>query len=325
MQSIRELIKHSWISFFLKRNFPVLFRICGHLYRTFVRINPFISLSYIYLYDGYLFNLKELRKTKIVLNLVIIGAPKSGTSSLHNYLNIHPDIFMSTPMKEPGFFIDTGYTKKGFKKRRMKVEFKNKLLKNDMLQGYCGQQIFGESPTYYTWCYNSSIYKIPENIKWINPKMKFIYMLRNPLERIQSNYLHRKKYDFNILDLNKYISNTNALLLTSLYSQQLNRFLIHFSKKQFKILIFEEFIENPQKSLNEIFEFLSVSIFDKYNKFEIYNKSNRISFTDNELLFTGENYNRLMSLISKDLDTLESTLGRSLKIWDLSKEKWCKT
>ncbi len=316
MQSIRELIKHSWISFFLKRNFPVLFRICGHLYRTFVRINPFISLSYIYLYDGYLFNLTELRKNKIVPNLIIIGAHKSGTTSLHNYLNMHPDIFMSTPIKEPGFFIDIKYIEKSFSK--------NALLKNDMLQGYSGQQIFGESTDYYTSRYNSCIYKIPENIKRINPQMKFIYILRNPLERILSSYLHRKRYDLNIPDLNKYISNTNTPLLTSLYGQQLNRFLIHFSKKQFKILIFEEFIENPQKSLNEIFEFLSVSIFDKYNEFEIYNKSNRSSFTDNELLFTGENYNRLMFLISKDLKTLESTLGRSLTIWDLSKEKWCK-
>jgi hypothetical protein len=272
-----------------------------------------------------LFNLTELGKNKIVPNLIVIGAHKSGTTSIHNYLNMHPDIFMSTPIKAPGFFIDIKYIKKGFRKRKIKFKSKNALLKNDMLQGYRGQQIFGESTDYYTWCYNSYIYKIPENIKRINPKMKFIYILRNPLERILSNYLHRKRYDLDIPDLNKYISNTNAPLLTSLYGLQLNRFLIHFSKKQFKILIFEEFIENPQKSLNEIFEFLSVSTFDKYNKFKIYNKSNRSSFTDNELLFTVKNYNRLMSLIYKDLDTLESTLGRSLKLWDLSKEKWCKT
>jgi hypothetical protein len=216
-----------------------------------------------------------------VLNLIIIGAHKSGTTSLHNYLNMHPDIFMSTPIKAPGFFIDIKYIEKGFRKRRIKFKSKNALLKNDMLQGYRGQKIFGESTDYYTSRYNSCIFKIPENIKRISPKMKFKYILRNPLERILSNYLHRKRYDLDIPDLNKYISNTNAPLLTSLYGLQLNRFLIHFSKKQFKILIFEEFIENPQKSLNEILEFLSGSIFDKYNKFEIYNKSNRSSFTDN--------------------------------------------
>ena len=38
-------------------------------------------------------------------NLLIVGAAKSGTTSLHNYLNQHPDIFMCSP-KEPHFLIN---------------------------------------------------------------------------------------------------------------------------------------------------------------------------------------------------------------------------
>ena len=38
-------------------------------------------------------------------NLFIVGAAKSGTTSLHNYLNQHPDVFMCTP-KEPHFLIN---------------------------------------------------------------------------------------------------------------------------------------------------------------------------------------------------------------------------
>ena len=38
-------------------------------------------------------------------NLLIVGAAKSGTTSLHNYLNQHPEVFMCNP-KEPHFLIN---------------------------------------------------------------------------------------------------------------------------------------------------------------------------------------------------------------------------
>ena len=41
-------------------------------------------------------------------NFLVIGAAKSGTTSLHEYLNEHPDVFMS-PIKEPGFFAFEGH------------------------------------------------------------------------------------------------------------------------------------------------------------------------------------------------------------------------
>jgi len=47
-------------------------------------------------------------------NLVIIGAAKCGTTSLHYYLNLHPQIFMSE-MKELNFFAHEGHWKLGVK------------------------------------------------------------------------------------------------------------------------------------------------------------------------------------------------------------------
>src|SRR2546423_14835693 len=37
-------------------------------------------------------------------NFFIAGAPKCGTSSMHDYLSQHPECYMSEEMKEPGFF-----------------------------------------------------------------------------------------------------------------------------------------------------------------------------------------------------------------------------
>lgn len=45
-------------------------------------------------------------------NLIIIGAMKCGTTSLHNYLNLHPQICMSQD-KEPEFFVEEKNWPKG--------------------------------------------------------------------------------------------------------------------------------------------------------------------------------------------------------------------
>ena len=47
----------------------------------------------------------KIYDSKNIKNIVLIGAPKSGTTSLHYYLNEHPEILMSS-VKEPNFFSD---------------------------------------------------------------------------------------------------------------------------------------------------------------------------------------------------------------------------
>src|SRR3712207_1725922 len=46
----------------------------------------------------------EVPDRTVMPNCIIIGAPRSGTTSLYEYLNTHPDVYMS-PVKEPDFFI----------------------------------------------------------------------------------------------------------------------------------------------------------------------------------------------------------------------------
>lgn len=69
-------------------------------------------------------------------NLVVIGAQKSGTTSLYHYLNAHPQIFMSRPIKEPGYFMKTRSIVELFRNIRRPVESRRQVLERYMLKGY---------------------------------------------------------------------------------------------------------------------------------------------------------------------------------------------
>ena len=305
---------------------------CRLIYHKLKEINPFVSKKYMYLAKGYYLNISTLRSKKLLPNLIIMGAQKSGTTSLHNYLNIHSDIFMSFPLKEPGLFMDFDFMKEYFDKQGIKVKSKNDLIKNQMLKGYNGQKYFGESSAYYTLGARAERFRIPENIKHANQEMRFIYILRNPLDRIVSAYLHEKRKGLTHLDLNSHVMNDkpvlndNSSLSTSLYYKQLSSYLSFFDKENFKIVIFEDFINNPVNELHKIFSFLLLSVSEVDNNFcfKIYNKSsNKEHHAKKDLLFSEKVYEHLMSYLADDVYKLENFVGGKIKSWDLSKEKWC--
>ena len=109
---------------------------------------------------------------------------------------------------------------------------------------------------------------------------------------------------------------------TSLYWWQLNEYLSHFANDQFKIIIFEELINNYQQTLNEIFKFLGLPEYLYNNPFEVLHKSNRGTISPNALKYNKQNYNKLIELIKSDAAKMEMFLGRSIDVWDLSEETW---
>src|SRR5690606_3691557 len=102
-------------------------------------------------------------------NLIVPGAPKSGTSSLHEYLNLHPDIEMSR-VKEPHFFTHNKIYQEG-------LDFYKKMFLNPQIKYH------GESSTAY-FSDQLALKRIQKDVK----DVKFILILRNPVERTISHY-----------------------------------------------------------------------------------------------------------------------------------------
>jgi hypothetical protein len=236
---------------------------------------------------------------------------KCGTTSLHNYLGEHPDVFMSK-IKEPKYFLpDNNFSK---------PKNSNADILQFMLKGYNGEKRIGESTTQYT--KSAERNGVPERCKEID-NIKFIYVLRNPFQRIISHYQHSERFGKNPLEeFNLALQNRPGYLNVSLYYFQLSQYLKHFDKDRFKIIIFEEFINDISKVLKEIFIFLEVDP-QLYSYRSNYNVYNRNSFVNSEHKFERNNFKRLKQSIRADISQLEIYLEKDLSFWDISEETWC--
>ena len=116
-------------------------------------------------------------KAKTLPNLLIVGAAKSGTTSLHHYLNQHPDIFMCFP-KEPHFLINVEIGEGRIPKGISEIKLYQKLFEEGI-----GFKYRGESSVMYL-MYPDIV--IPKINTLLGSETKIIIMLRNPIERAYS-------------------------------------------------------------------------------------------------------------------------------------------
>ena len=198
----------------------------------------------------------------ILPNLLIVGAAKSGTTSLHNYLKQHHDIFMSHH-KEPHFLINNEIGVNRIPNGLSKYEDYLALFKDAKSYKYRG-----ESSTMYLQFPEISVKNIK---KYLNNDIKIIIMLRNPVERAFSGYQHVRRYNMmerlefsEAIDEceNRYFINTNftpasRYLNIGLYYNMVKKFQSNFGKK-IHVIIYDDFINNAQEELSKVFDFLNV-------------------------------------------------------------------
>src|SRR4051812_14286994 len=112
-------------------------------------------------------------------NLIIIGAQKCGTTSLHKYLHCHPEVEMSKP-KELDFFAEKSTKSTWFKGSEW---YKSCFPQSDA-------KIYGESSPSYT---GYPIFKnVPARMHGLIPDAKLIYLVRDPIQRVVSAYIQQR-------------------------------------------------------------------------------------------------------------------------------------
>jgi hypothetical protein len=258
-------------------------------------------------------------------NLVIIGAQKSGTTSIYHYLNAHPEIFMSSPIKEPGYFMKTEFILSLFRRINHPVASREEMLERFMLRGYRPARYFGEASTYYTLADYSRKHRIPARMKEADPNMRLIYILRNPYARIVSGYLHALRAGYAQGDLAQFLATDlgRHAVLTSRYWHQLQPYLEYFPQDQIKIVLFETLVDDGQRMVDDIFRFLDIEPAGK-TRLDTHNRSvNRNAFKDEDLLFPSVVFQTAKRVIEPEVRQLEEFMQRSLEVWNLSMERWC--
>ena len=196
-------------------------------------------------------------------NFLIVGAPKSGTTSLYHYLKQHPEV--SIPEKEPRFFI-----KESILSVSENDPIKPYLLRSSILdeKEYVNlykdkkEKILCDSSTQYLYHHDEVIPKI----KALNIEPKILILLRNPIDRTFSNYQHNLS-TFENLSFAKAIveekerqdKKFNSFWYyknLSLYANQVIAYQNEF--KDVKVIFFENFINDIDGTLAEIYEFLEI-------------------------------------------------------------------
>lgn len=192
-------------------------------------------------------------------NFLIIGAEKSGTTSLYYYLKQHPAIFMSE-VKETNFF---AYDRK---KPGLRVwgKWGNYTFPVKQFSEYTA--LFENSQAYDRRGECSPLYLVseyaPRKIKEIlGEDIKLLAILRNPVYRAYSDYLkYIRKNDQNINISRDFQGEySKEWILYGFYYQYLKRYYQLFSSTNIHIEIFEEFIGNVEEGMQRIYQFLGVN------------------------------------------------------------------
>jgi len=185
-------------------------------------------------------------------NLLIIGAVKSGTSSLHYYLDTHPEIKMSRK-KELYYFVESRNWYRG-------VDWYSSNFSRNA-------KIAGESTPGYTLF--PKLKGVPKRIYDLIPDVKFIYIIRDPIERAISHYIANfssggENRPFHVVF--EYLDK-NPFIFPSLYAMKLDQYLPYFDGSQIHIISLEKLQKNPQVTMQKVFRFLEIDDYYYSNKF----------------------------------------------------------
>lgn len=214
-------------------------------------------------------------------NFFIVGAAKSGTSSLDRYLNQHPNVYISAK-KEAHYFSIPDFPSRfeGPGDDGMNdFTIRDKESYTRLFERVDNETAIGESSAFYLY-YPGTAQRIHDVI----PNAKIIILLRNPVERAFSAYMHlirdeREQLNFRqSLELEDERKTLNYEPLwyykeLGLYSEQIKRYLDVFKRSQVKIVLFEEFTRNPRRVAQDIFKFLEVDSKFQINTSVRYNES----------------------------------------------------
>jgi hypothetical protein len=177
-------------------------------------------------------------------NLFTIGAAKCGTTSLHYYLDQHPSISMSS-VKEPGIFSAPDW--------------------RDQLQRYAtmldpGAPIRGESSTQYT--KYPTFPDVPARIASVVPDARLIYVVRDPVSRCISQWVHNVAAGRESRTLTVALRNLddpdNTYVWCGRYGTQIELYLEHFPRESLLVLDQADLLGNRPETLRRVFGYLGV-------------------------------------------------------------------
>ncbi len=180
-------------------------------------------------------------------DFIVIGAQKCGTSSLHFYLDSHPDIRMSVE-KELQFFSRDDRWSRGVAWYRERLA----------AGGKPGAALIGESSPQYTWYPFGP--DVPQRMHSLLPDAKLIYIVRDPIERLLSQYMDWIHLFWEDRDIEAALSDVttrpNRYIEPGCYRTQLDRYLQYYPAENILVLTLEELSGDPDTTMARVYAFI---------------------------------------------------------------------
>jgi len=200
-------------------------------------------------------------------NFLVIGAAKSGTTALYYHLKSHPQIFMS-PIKEPAFFAMDGRlpdysAPPGVvlpRRHLVTVEHEYRAL----FEGVTTERAIGEASPYL------GNPQAAERIRRTLPDVRLVAVLRNPIDRAYSNYLHQVRDGVEpCTDFRDALEAEEGRIRANwspfwhykglgFYHHQLRAYFERFDRRQIRVHLYDDFVADPSAVMRDLFTFLDV-------------------------------------------------------------------
>ncbi|MBA2441357.1 MAG: sulfotransferase [Rubrobacter sp.] len=235
-------------------------------------------------------------------NFAVIGAAKSGTTALYEYLKQHPDVYMS-PQKETNFFAFEG-REVGFRGPGDEGISQSSITEiatyRAQFAGVAGETAIGEASPWYLYLPGTA-----GSLRRHVPDARLIVLLRNPVDRAFSSYLHLVKDGREKLSFEEGLEAEEARIeqgweplwhykRAGLYTAQVKRFLELFGRNRMRFYLYDDFAADVGSVVKDVYEYLDVD-------------SSFLPDTSTKHNITGVPRNRLLWRLLRGPNLVEST------------------
>lgn len=246
-------------------------------------------------------------------NFLCIGAQKAATTWLHNMLKMHPDVFVPE-RKELYFFSNRTKYAKGLDWYRAQFAEAER------------QSAVGELSADYLWTTDDPrdlteldrLPNVPALVRSHYPNQKFIVILRDPVDRAISAFLHhvrarRVAPTASILDAGKRF----GILSMGYYAEHLEKWFAHFDRDQFLILVFEQDVRlHALDTVRKVYSFLGID-----DEFIPSSAEKRVHVASNHLYIRINYYFPSIGKLVKDYPSLLMGLDWTIRISEEDRRK----
>ena len=177
------------------------------------------------------------------VDFMIVGAQKCGTSTLSEILRTHPSL-VRCDVKEPNFFSMS----KDWQSETAAYE--------EMFRRREGALYYEASPSYTFYPHRKL--ELWNDLYEYNPALRFVYLVRDPIERLTSGYMHSYERGYVDVPFERALVDNPLFLDITRYATQIKPFIERFGADRVRVLFFDDLVREPTGLVRELSQFLGI-------------------------------------------------------------------